>query len=278
MATHYIRLNGLSNLKVAGHTDIKEDLSIAVKKGNTLLHTIISKATRSLDNKAVETVQNKWMALDMQKPVDYILLWRLLGGVGVALGIVLLWNRKLSRLNREIESANQKLQEKTRELEHISITDSLTGIHNRRYAEKTFELELRRSIRHHHDLCVMLIDIDFFKAINDTYGHLTGDDVLITVSHLLKTNIRRTDILGRWGGEEFIIVCPEINIENGVRMAEGLCRRIASTPFGEAGTQTASFGVTAFKEVDNLETMILRADKALYQAKFNGRNRVESLA
>lgn len=277
MAAHYIRHNGLTNLKVAGHTDIKEDLRMAVARENAPLHTIISKVARSLNKQEQEAIENRWMALEMKEAADYTLLWQGLGGAGIALVIVVLWNRKLARLNREIGSANQKLKDKTRELEIISITDSLTGLHNRRHVEMQFELELKRTVRHHHDLTVMLIDIDFFKAINDTYGHQTGDQVLVEFSDLLKTSIRRTDILGRWGGEEFIIVCPEITIENGGLMARGLCRKIAATPFGEAGTQTASFGVTAYKKGDDVQSMILRADKALYQAKARGRNRVESL-
>ncbi|MCG8633043.1 MAG: transporter substrate-binding domain-containing protein [Desulfobacterales bacterium] len=276
-ASHYIRQKGLTNLKVAGHTGIDEDLRIAVLKGNTTLHSILSKVVRSLENQEMEAIGNKWLAIEMAQEIDYTLLWRIAGIGGSVLVIVILWNRKLARLNREIASANLKLRDKTRELEYISITDSLTGLYNRRYVEKTFDLELQRTIRHKHDMSLMLIDIDFFKAINDTYGHQTGDTVLKMFADLLKTNVRATDTLGRWGGEEFIIVCPEINICNAVHMAEGLCEKIAGIRFDGAGKQTASFGVAGFQEGDSIQSMISRADNALYQAKANGRNRVEFL-
>lgn len=275
MASHYIRKKGLANLKVAGHTSIKEDLRIAMSREIRPLHSILSKVVRSVTNQEVEAIDHKWMAIEMEHPIDYSLIGKILAGAGLALILVVFWNRKLSRLNKEIASANLKLRDKTKELEHISITDSLTGLYNRRHVENAFKLELRRTIRHNHNLSLVTIDIDFFKAINDTYGHQTGDTVLRQFADRLKTNIRSTDTLGRWGGEEFIIVCPEICLKNAVHMSQGLCRTIAETPYGTAGTQTASFGVTGFKKGDDIQDMISRADKALYLAKSKGRNRVE---
>lgn len=275
IASHYIRKRGLANLKVAGHTSIKEDLRIAMSKENQYLHSIFSKVVRSVTHQEIESIDHKWMAIETEHPIDYSLIGKILAGAGLVLIFVGFWNRKLSRLNKEIASANLKLQDKTKELEHISITDSLTGLYNRRHVENAFELEIRRTIRHGHDLSLVIIDIDFFKAINDTYGHQIGDTVLKQFADRLKTNIRSTDTLGRWGGEEFIIVCPEINLENAVHMSQGLCQTIAEMPFDTAGTQTASFGVTGFKKGDDIQDMISRADKALYLAKSKGRNRVE---
>ena len=277
LASHYIRKNGLANLKVAGHTGIKEDLRLAVLKENSVLHSILSKAVRSLSLQELEAVENKWMTIEMTHHIDYTLLWQIAGGAGFILVVVILWNRKLARLNRKIASTNSKLKDKTRELEYISTRDSLTNLFNRRYVENAFESERLRTIRYKHDLALIIIDIDHFKAINDTFGHQVGDGVLRTFANLLKANIRTSDILGRWGGEEFIIVCPEINIDNAVKMARGLCTKVGQTPFDIAGTQTASFGVTGFKKGDDIQAMISRADHALYQAKSNGRNRVESI-
>ncbi len=278
MASYYIRKKGLANLKVAGHTGIKEDLRIAVPKdGGSPLHSILSKAVRSLTLQELETIDNKWISIEMAHQVDYTLLWQIAGGAGFILIMVILWNRKLARLNREVASANKKLRDKTRELEYISTRDSLTNLYNRRHIEEAFETERLRALRYKHDLALIILDIDYFKAINDTYGHQVGDGVLRTFANRLKTNIRATDILGRWGGEEFIIVCPEINRHNAVLMARGLCRKIGQTPFDTAGTQTASFGVTALKTGDDIQAMVSRADHALYQAKSNGRNRVESI-
>lgn len=200
MASYYIRKNGLTNLKVAGHTSIKEDLRIATLKKNNHLHTILSKTVRSLSNQELESIDTKWMTIKIEDSIDHDLIWKILGISGMILAGVVFWNRKLARFNKEIASANTQLQEKTKELEYISITDSLTNLHNRRYVEKSFELELKRCSRHSRDLSLIILDIDFFKAINDTYGHQVGDEVLKSFAALLKANIRATDILGRWGG------------------------------------------------------------------------------
>jgi diguanylate cyclase (GGDEF)-like protein len=280
MASHYIRKKGLTNLKVAGHSSIKEDLRIGVQKENSQLHSIMSKVVRSLNHQELDMIYQKWLGSELEHKTDYTLLWKSMSIAGILLILLILvifWNRKLFRLNKEIAIAHERLGQKTDELKHISITDSLTGLFNRRHIDDTFELELKRSIRHERDLAVILLDIDFFKTVNDTLGHQTGDEVLKQFASLIKNNIRSTDILGRWGGEEFLIVCPETNLENAVHLAQTLCSRIASEGFGKAGPQTASFGVTAYKREDNTEAMILRADKALYLAKSRGRNQVESI-
>ncbi|MCP3941774.1 MAG: transporter substrate-binding domain-containing protein [Desulfobacteraceae bacterium] len=278
VASHYIQEVGLTNLKVVGHTGIKEELRIGVQKGNKLLYSIMGKLVRSLNRQELEKIYQKWIGNELKRRPDYTLLWQAMSIFGIILMIVVLWNRNLSRLNKQIAIAHEKLTKKTDELEYISITDGLTGIFNRCYIEGAFELELKRSIRHGRDLSIIILDIDYFKAVNDTYGHQVGDEVLKKLSNLVKNHIRVTDIFGRWGGEEFLLVCPEINIYNASGMARSLCRRIEAKGFGKAGVQTASFGVTSFKKGDNSRIMILRADEALYLAKDNGRNRVESIS
>jgi len=276
-ASHYIRKAGLTNLKVAGHSSIKEDLRIGVQKENKQLHSIMSKAVRSLNHKELDLIYQKWMGSELEQKPNYTLLWKSMSVAGIILIIVVIWNRNLSRLNKQIAIAHEKLTQKTNELEYISTTDSLTKIFNRRHIEEVFELEIKRSIRHDRDLSIIIFDIDFFKVVNDTHGHQTGDAVLKQFADTVKKNIRSTDILGRWGGEEFLIICPEINLKNGSHMAWTLCNRLAKQHFGKAGTQTASFGVTTFKKGDDTQAMISRADKALYLAKSNGRNRVEKM-
>lgn len=275
VASHYIRKTGITNLKVAGHSSIKEDLRIGVQKEDKHLHSIMSKVVRSLTLQDIDMIYQKWVGSELTPRTDYSLLWKALSIAGIILVIVVAWNRNLTRLNRQIALAHETLREKTRELEHISITDSLTKIFNRRHIEAVFDLEIKRTLRHHRDLSIVLVDIDFFKAVNDTFGHQTGDRVLEQFADLIKTNIRTTDILGRWGGEEFLIVCPETNLTNAAHLAKTLCRRIETAQFDRVGPQTASFGATGFKQGDDSQTIIFRADKALYLAKSQGRNRVE---
>jgi len=120
-----------------------------------------------------------------------------------------------------------------------------------------------------------MLDLDSFKDVNDTYGHQVGDGVLTGVAEILQKQVRNIDIVGRWGGEEFLIICPATGLQGILSVAEKLRSKIEKHIFPKVGTKTASFGVTAWCPDDSLETMIARADKSLYKAKEKGGNRVE---
>lgn len=158
--------------------------------------------------------------------------------------------------------------------EELSVTDQLTQLYNRSYLDKTLHREVTRFQRYGTPLSIIMIDLDYFKEVNDVYGHLSGDAVLVEIARILKTNIRVTDILGRWGGEEFMIICVQNSGDEAVRLAEKLRLTIALHPFSDVGTKTASFGVTSIEENDNELSLVQRVDTALYRAKKLGRNRV----
>ncbi|NQY21672.1 MAG: diguanylate cyclase [Campylobacteraceae bacterium] len=161
-------------------------------------------------------------------------------------------------------------------IEKLSVTDALTQIPNRLYLDKSYEKESLRVNRHGTTLALILMDIDFFKKINDTYGHKIGDDVLVEIAKLIKNNIRGIDVLGRWGGEEFLIICPETNIFGAVMLAGKIRKVIENYKFKEVNKITCSFGVTEYYKNENIEESFNRADKALYIAKEQGRNKVIS--
>jgi len=133
--------------------------------------------------------------------------------------------------------------------------------------------EILKAKRYNTPLSIIYFDIDHFKQINDTYGHKKGDFILKEVSKIILQNIRKTDIFGRWGGEEFIIILPFTNLENALILAEKLRKKIEEHDFDGINI-TISFGVTELKIDDNADTLINRADEALYKAKNKGRNRV----
>ena len=160
-------------------------------------------------------------------------------------------------------------------IEKLSITDKLTNVFNRSKLDDILNEEIKRTGRNEYCFGVVLLDIDNFKTVNDTHGHLVGDKILVSISNILKNNIRKMDFIGRWGGEEFLIVCPQTNKEGLITFAETLRAKIQEYDFMGYGNQTASFGLTVFNEGDNIENIILRADNALYKAKNNGRNKVE---
>lgn len=161
-----------------------------------------------------------------------------------------------------------------------SITDELTQVFNRRYFNQRFERELQRAQRYQRSLSLIMLDIDHFKIFNDTHGHLWGDAVLKQVAQTLEGSLRQADILARFGGEEFVILLPEIDRAHGQQVAEKLRHAIANTVFPKAETQpfgriTASLGLAAFPEdATETEDLIHVADQGLYLAKARGRNQV----
>ncbi|MBF0266430.1 MAG: diguanylate cyclase [Gammaproteobacteria bacterium] len=167
-----------------------------------------------------------------------------------------------------------QLEHYKNELEHLSQTDSLTSIGNRYYFEKRLQEEFDRSRRYHHSLSLILLDIDFFKRINDTHGHDIGDIVLKELSHIIKDLLRRSDIFARYGGEEFIILMPESNIVESEMTAERIRKNIEQHSFLPVKSLTISLGVTQLTKEDDIKSFIKRADQALYAAKNNGRNQV----
>jgi diguanylate cyclase (GGDEF)-like protein len=157
-------------------------------------------------------------------------------------------------------------------------TDSLTGLFNRRKGWEVLEYEIVRSERYRRPLSIILLDIDHFKTVNDTHGHLAGDRVLQAVANGARETIRSVDILIRWGGEEFVVLLPETDLEAALLTAERLRAAIAEIRIkvpNEELSVTASIGVTRKDEnTPDLETFIARADQALYIAKYKGRNQV----
>ena len=185
---------------------------------------------------------------------------------------------RLRQGREELASINETLREKNVELHEISITDSLTGLYNRKHLMETLDKEVSRSQRHSHSFSLLVIDIDHFKKYNDTYGHLAGDEVLSRLASVFQKSIRSSDYAARYGGEEFIIMLPEIGPEQGVEAAERIRHKVAEEIFsgeGESIKVTISVGVASYPENgEDAESVIRNADAALYEAKELGRNRV----
>jgi diguanylate cyclase (GGDEF)-like protein len=168
-----------------------------------------------------------------------------------------------------------ELQELARDLRFKASTDPLTGLYNRLKFDEALAGAMTRAKRYGTPLSLMLYDIDHFKLVNDSYGHQAGDGVLVRLSQIVSLDIRHSDLLARWGGEEFVILAPDSDGEMARLAAEKLRSTIERATFDEAGSITCSFGVAQYAEGDSAESLMARADRALYQAKMNGRNRVE---
>ena len=163
----------------------------------------------------------------------------------------------------------------------IASTDELTGICNRRHFINHAKIEISRSARFRHHTSLIIFDIDHFKDINDTYGHLEGDKALIHIAEVIKKEIRDIDIFGRFGGEEFVILLPQTELDAALKLAWRLCTALSENTLiigNKRKTITASFGVSGkiITEQSDLEKLLKESDEALYRAKNSGRNRAEA--
>jgi diguanylate cyclase (GGDEF)-like protein len=172
-----------------------------------------------------------------------------------------------------------KQVEEVKELFRLSTTDSLTNIYNRRYMFELGDKAYLAAKRYKRNLSVLMTDIDFFKKFNDTYGHNTGDEVLRAVANTLSKSVRQNiDVVGRYGGEEFGVILPETDLESAKQLAERLRKNVEELRLVEQYPElsvTISIGVAMLDEKEALDDVFKRADEKLYEAKKNGRNRVE---
>lgn len=186
-------------------------------------------------------------------------------------------NHELVRIHAELAEANRTLEarvaERTRELERLAVTDSLTGLYNRGEILRCAAAELDRSVRYSHVFSVMMIDVDLFKAINDQFGHQTGDMVLQEVAGAIQATCRMSDSAGRYGGEEFLLICPETGKQDACQLAERIRTQVGQLNAGTTQV-TCSIGVGTYQPDQDLDALIASADRALYAAKDAGRNRV----
>jgi diguanylate cyclase (GGDEF)-like protein len=204
--------------------------------------------------------------------------------IGIAFCVsMIMWATNSSNImqRRLIQIQQRELKEKNIKLEALAFYDSLTGLYSRRKFEELIQNEISMILRYEHESCIVILDIDKFKEINDNYGHPVGDMVIKQIAYLLKKNVRETDSVARWGGDEFLILLPHTSIMEGEQVAEKLRKMIEEKDFllRQHGLQiTSSFGVAGIRcnKNDTLELAYKNVDKALYTAKEKGRNRVET--
>jgi len=264
--SYQLKTNRMPNLKISGELDLDYDVSIAVRNDRPLLFSIINKAIATISSEERQKIFYNWISVSYDKGFDYVFFWEVVGVSLVILSLLFYRNLMISRYNKKLIEANKKL-------DFLYKTDKLTGLFNRHIIDEETEKEVLRANRYNLGFSVVLLDVDHFKQINDTYGHHVGDSVLVEIAFILKNNLRKTDVVGRWGGEEFIVICPETQLTNAAHLAEKLRSQIECHQFsGVEKTITASFGVSAYRVDDTVESLIKRVDSALYFSKRNNRN------
>jgi diguanylate cyclase (GGDEF)-like protein len=183
----------------------------------------------------------------------------------------------LLRIFRRTIEADLALLLAYKEMQTLAHTDQLTQLANRRRIDDFIFTEFNRAARYASAFSLILIDADNFKTINDKYGYHTGDKILATMADLVRGNIRGIDLAGRWGGEEFILICPETELAGAAALAEKVRRTIEAYDFPGVGKATCSFGVSSYQSLDESSADVFqRADKLLRKAKKSGKNKVLS--
>jgi len=243
---------------------------------------VIEYAPLVKNNESVRAIFLDWRTILMSIAI-YIT------NVSVVMVVLIINQRSVKKIHKNLETANVALKEQIEErkalelsLKRLATTDPLTGAHNRRHFLNLGEEEIKRSKRYKHPTSVIMMDLDHFKSVNDTYGHGAGDQSLTALVEFSKSSLRDSDIFGRLGGEEFGIVLPETDLETAIEVANrqriGVQNLKVNTDKGVVNF-TISIGVTTMTDEDaSIETLLQRADDALYKAKGNGRNRVEVIS
>lgn len=253
-ADHYV------DLKISGTTEFDFDVRFMIRNDYPELKSIIDKAIDSITPAERQKIFNRYIAITYEERTDY--RWAYGIGFGALLIILLFVYRQF-----EMGRYNKKLLQ-------MATTDPLTQLPNRIKTDEKLMESHSYYQRSRRPFAVILLDIDWFKRVNDTYGHLVGDKVLIAVAQILRSHIREIDIVGRWGGEEFMIICPETDAEGALQVATKLQSIVNTHDFEHVHTLTCSFGISECHDGDRVEDIVGRADSALYQAKEEGRNRI----
>jgi len=262
VVSSYIQKEYTGILKVSSRLDDKVELAVGVRNDDPLLYGILEKMVKTLDDATMQRIYNRWVStVEEVSWIDRGVVWKFI--LVVLIGIVAFTWRYIV-----LKRYNTSLLE-------LSITDKLTGLYNRQKTDIMLMKEQKKVSRYSEYHCsLMMIDVDNFKVINDTAGHQAGDKVLQALAAIMKKNFRDTDILGRWGGEEFIAIFPHTTTDEAMVVAESFRRKVEEFAFGLERCVTISIGVGEFVQNESVHECVGRVDRALYEAKERGRNKV----
>lgn len=269
-----LQFNQMENLKISGKLYENVGLHLGIRSDDDMLLKIMQKSIDNVTNEQKREILNSWISIKYETGIDYSLVWKIILVASCAFVVIIYWNRKISYKNRLLKEAEEKIKQKNIELQKLATTDKLTQIYNRAKLDEILEKELSIYKRYKNSFGICILDIDFFKRINDNFGHQVGDKVLIEIAKILKLSLRDSDYVGRWGGEEFLIIFTQTDHDGIKKATDHLKSKINKNNFINDIKVTMSFGCTTFKENDNIDTILLRADKALYMAKEQGRDKI----
>ncbi|MBT0587234.1 transporter substrate-binding domain-containing diguanylate cyclase [Alteromonas oceanisediminis] len=288
----YVKNKGFENIQVVGLAQPHDHLRVGVSKRlsqaaeqNLSADTLVEQFNQTIDRIPEQShveIYKQWNNIRIVEHRDYqMMIWPIV--VLLVFLMMLLWrtrsvdtvNKDLIATNERLESLRNELLEKNAKLEFLSMHDPLTGLYNRNFMIQRAEEAVNAFERFQQPVAIMIIDVDFFKAINDKYGHAVGDKVLKRIAHSVQQCLREVDIIARWGGEEFLVLCPNSDCADAKVLAERMRNALRGTPMGIDDQVTCSFGIAQMVTGNDFNAWFEAADSAMYRAKDSGRNRIE---
>jgi diguanylate cyclase (GGDEF)-like protein len=287
----HIQQEGFDNIQVIGLAQPHDQLRIGVSRNidSDLLDgvsvedvvTRINKAIAMIPESSHVDIFRQWNNVKYVENTDYkIFVWPTL--IMAVFAIMLAWrarsvsslNDSLAESNAELEKLQEQLVEKNRNLAFLSIHDSLTGLFNRNFILQRAEEAVNAFERFKQPVCLIVMDVDHFKRINEKYGHSTGDRLLKVIAEASSRSLREVDLIARWGGEEFLILCPYSDSEAAIVLVERIQQAMQDVKLGIPERITCSFGIAELRTGEDFSTWFDNADKSMYRAKQAGRNQL----
>ena len=270
----------IRNLKITGWNQLEDELRIGLTLKESELLPSINQALSKITVQQHTDIFNSWNQVRVIDNTNYSLVWKIIAASAAMLTLLLAgflssrkYNKQLMMKNKQLLHLQHELEVTNEELRIQSSRDALTSLFNRHYINQIIE-NPRYTYVTISPMALIVIDLDYFKNVNDTYGHTAGDKVLIELSLVLKEHTDDSHVLARWGGEEFIIFCKQQTIDDANRLCEVIQNSIKTYPFSYIKSISCSFGVAELQPGESLSHCFKRADYALYQAKANGRDRI----
>lgn len=263
--SHKIDKNNLNSIKINTLLNHELNIYLQVEEKNKLFIPILNSAINRFSIEDKNTILNNYQFIFYPKNIDLLFIGKIIIPFILLLAIFIYFNFKLKKEITKRKEIEQQLSE-------LANKDSLTNIFNRRKIEELCELELLRTKRYKSDLSIIFFDINSFKIINDTLGHHLGDEVLVKISNIIEKSIRSIDAIGRWGGDEFLIILPQTNLSQCKNIVSHLEKQLNELEFSKTIKVTCSFGIATYEENDTLDSLLKKADESMYQEKSHHKN------
>ncbi len=283
-ANKIIQQHSLAQLRITGIAELVDNLKMGVAHNHRKLLPYINQAIAQITTEQHNNIFSYVKMSDLVKQTDYGVVFRTALTLSFIILILLTayirtlkYNKQLAEKNHRLKQLSQELDQKNRKLAEISIRDPLTQLYNRSHLAEIIEQQIRLKHRYSTNACLLMIDIDDFKLINDKYGHQAGDEILQHFANILTHCARDSDIVARWGGEEFVLLCPETEPTEATAIAKRFQQALIDAHNHQFPEVTCSIGIAELESTSSAEQWFVSADNAMYYAKGKGKNTVHCI-